>query len=176
MRISEPSPNEFNFSGTASMNGTARSMLTFRMDGKRVDIPIARGDTAQGLREKIERALPKGYDMRVIGMADHIGGNMIFTIGRKGEKPVRTRVESPEVRFGGKALVTADNQVPPLWYSRWKSGGKGPSKADDGKYVIGPYFLVVKNGKLNGKASGIFPTTGGIAVVVEKGKVVGWQG
>jgi hypothetical protein len=66
---------------------------------------------------------------------------------------------------------------PPLWYTQWKMAGTPPPSTLSGVFRAGPELVfVVKNGKVNGKFSGMIKDENGKALIVSGGKVTGMQG
>lgn len=49
--------------GTANNRGTVASFLAVEFDGKRVRVPLSRGDTAKAAKEKLSQAMPAGYQV-----------------------------------------------------------------------------------------------------------------
>jgi hypothetical protein len=80
-KVTASSAGVVTVSGTANNRGIARSVLTFEFDGKRVSIDPDAGDTAKKVLEKLQQALPKGYQAeRVSGS----GASVSFRVLKEG--------------------------------------------------------------------------------------------
>lgn len=77
--------------GTANNRGTVASRLGLEFDGKRVSVPLSRGDTAKAIAEKLRAAMPAGYE--------------VFT-------PVEAGRSGPELaQFGIRKVAVAKSNV-----------------------------------------------------------------
>ena len=171
-KIKETSDNTFRISGTARNNGVVASTVWLELDGERVSIPLRRGMTPETTMRAIESALPRGYEMKAGFAADHPGGMVGFEIARKAARPAPAE---PPSHPSDVARVIPEQQSSPMWYLRWKFQKRPPPASENGAWVIGRDYVVVKNGKVDNKSSSVFSTERG-NVVVERGKIVGWEG
>lgn len=74
----------FRVGGRASNNGVVASFLKLDFDGKSVNIDLSRGDMAPTVMSKLQKALPKGYEARVLQSFRNMPPEMIIGIAKKG--------------------------------------------------------------------------------------------
>jgi hypothetical protein len=82
----------FKVSGQATNNGIIASFMQLQFDGKKVDLQISRGDTGQQVLAKLSKALPKGYEARVLSLEKSKPPQYTIGIARKQGAPPRVDV------------------------------------------------------------------------------------
>lgn len=74
----------FRLAGRASNNGVVASFLKLDFDGKSVNVSLSRGDMAPTVLAKLQKALPKGYEARVLQSFRNMPPELIIGIAKKG--------------------------------------------------------------------------------------------
>ncbi len=82
----------FKLSGTATNNGVIASFVKLSFDGHDVSTPVGRGDTSAKVLAKLKRALPHGYEMRVLANDRMNPPNLTIGIARKAGGPAKVDV------------------------------------------------------------------------------------
>lgn len=68
-------------SGVGTNNGFVPSVLQLKVDGRSINVPIAKGDTARDIAAKVRAQLPKGYELKV-DLKALLRGEFAFQITR----------------------------------------------------------------------------------------------
>lgn len=74
----------FRVGGRATNHGVAPSFLKLGFDGKSVDLALSRGDTASTVMSKLQKALPKGYEARVLQSFRNMPPELVIGISKTG--------------------------------------------------------------------------------------------
>lgn len=69
--------------GTANNRGTVASFLSVEFEGKRVTVPLSRGDTAKAATAKLGKAMPAGYEVFTPVEAGRTGADVAQFVIRK---------------------------------------------------------------------------------------------
>ncbi len=77
----------FKVGGTATNNGTMASFMKLTFDGHEVNLQVSRGDTAKALFTKLGKALPKGYEARVLATGKGTPPDLTIGIAKKTGAP-----------------------------------------------------------------------------------------
>ena len=77
----------FKVTGAASNNGVVASFLQLSVDGKKVDLQLSRGDTGVQVFKKLQKALPEGYEGRVLENLKSMPPQMTIGISKKAQAP-----------------------------------------------------------------------------------------
>ncbi len=116
----------FKISGTGTNNGIVASFLKLGFDKKSVSLSVSRGDTGATIFKKLQRALPKGYEARVIAQQ---GKDVTIGIAKKassgGGAP---KVDVAKIPTSIAANGASANVEASLWINRMPGPGRGGPK------------------------------------------------
>lgn len=80
LKVSQPSPTTVRISGTATNNGFVASFLKLDFDSRSVTVNLSRGDTSQHVVRKLEKALPKGYQVEVVKSYRNMPPDLVISV------------------------------------------------------------------------------------------------
>jgi hypothetical protein len=82
----------FKIAGQATNNGVVASFMKLTFDHHDLNLQISRGDTGQEILSKLQKALPKGYEARVLSLAKSKPPQYTIGIARKAGAPPKVDV------------------------------------------------------------------------------------
>lgn len=100
----------FKVSGQATNNGVVASFMKLSFDGKDVALQISRGDTGEQVLAKLKKALPKGYEARLLSMEKMKPPNVTIGIARARGAPPKidaAKIPTNIAANGASASVSA---------------------------------------------------------------------
>ena len=103
----------FKVGGKATNNGVVASFMQLQFDGKKVDLQISRGDTAVQILSKLQKALPKGYEVRTLGIEKIAPPNYTLGIAKKAGGPAK--VDVPKIPTSIAANQASANVSASFW-------------------------------------------------------------
>lgn len=80
----EVTPFGMRLSGKATNNGIIASTFEVQFDGKKVRFGLSSGDTSQHVFSKLKKALPKGYEARVLQTYKNMPPELVIGIAKTG--------------------------------------------------------------------------------------------
>lgn len=115
----------FKVSGTGTNNGVAPSYLTLGFDKKSVSLNVSRGDTGAAIARKLQRALPKGYELRTLAKD---GNNVTLGIAKKASTATPA-VNPTRIPTSISANMASAQVEASMWVNRMPGPGTGAKKA-----------------------------------------------
>lgn len=111
----------FRIAGTGTNNGIVKSSLKLQFDGKSVTLDVRRGDTSQHMLAKLNKALPKGYEARVLQSFRNMPPELVIGISKKGAAKAPTTAQLKG------ALEDISNNSLALWSDKKPAGAVAKS-------------------------------------------------
>lgn len=116
----------FKISGTGTNNGIVASFLKLGFDKKSVTLSVSRGDTGATMLKKLQKALPKGYEARVLAQS---GKDVTLGIAKKassgGGAP---KVDVAKIPTSISANMASASVEASMWINRMPGPGRGGPK------------------------------------------------
>lgn len=127
----------FKISGTGTNNGIVASVLKLGFDKKSVSLQVSKGDTGATIFKKLQRALPKGYEARILAQQ---GKDVTIGIAKKaGSGPAK--VDVAKIPTSIAANGASANVESSMWINRMPGPGRtGPKNAIASVNVSGTGF------------------------------------
>lgn len=117
----------FKVTGSARNNGIVASFLRLSFDKKTVNLDLSRGDTGDTVFTKLKKALPKGYEARVLENAKSLPPQVTIGIAKKATPP--PAVSPAKIPTNISANNASANVESSIWVNRMPGPGPATNKA-----------------------------------------------